>query len=228
MKNKLLKGAHLSEKKCREILQLFCDDLTATQIAEVSGVSRVTVNNYFRRIRSIIAGFCEQNHQPGNVTIDGSAKNANECLNGYYGFYVNQGKIGTTWLDNFCEHALKQLTESKNEEETLMHSILGCQAIADCNDWKLYWVRGGNRLSATHNLDIAGFWAHTKGRLQKFRGLNKNTLYFHIKECEFRYNFRHGDVLSVLSDIINNNKQYMPCDIKSEYILSQKKVAFRI
>ena len=89
MKNKLLKGAHLSEKKCREILQLFCDDLTATQIAEISGVSRVTVNNYFRLIRSVIAGFCEHSNQLRNMIYGETlAKTPDtDCAKGFYGFY---------------------------------------------------------------------------------------------------------------------------------------------
>ena len=28
-------------------------------------------------------------------------------------------------------------------------------------------------------------------RLAKFRGLNRKNFYFHLKECEFRFNNRH-------------------------------------
>src|SRR6187402_2164919 len=59
MKNKYLKGAHLSERKFKEILRLFAEDLTATQIASISGVSRVTVNSYLKKIRQQIARHCE-------------------------------------------------------------------------------------------------------------------------------------------------------------------------
>ncbi|RYZ44870.1 MAG: hypothetical protein EOP49_26305, partial [Sphingobacteriales bacterium] len=55
MKNRYLKGAHISERKVRELLKLFCDDLTATQIANVTGISRITVNAYLKLIRSHIA-----------------------------------------------------------------------------------------------------------------------------------------------------------------------------
>lgn len=55
----MLKGAHLSERKCREILHYFCEDLTATQIAAITGVSRVTVNAYLKLIRTRLAQFCE-------------------------------------------------------------------------------------------------------------------------------------------------------------------------
>ena len=59
MKNKFLKGAHLSERKFKEILKLFSEDLTATQIANISGVSRVTINSYLKKIRLQIVKYCE-------------------------------------------------------------------------------------------------------------------------------------------------------------------------
>ncbi|MGN6492111.1 MAG: hypothetical protein ACTHLE_08970 [Agriterribacter sp.] len=222
MKNKLLKGAHLSEKKCREILQLFCDDLTATQIAEISGVSRVTVNNYFRLIRSVIAGFCEHSNQLRNMIYGETlAKTPDtDCAKGFYGFYITDGRIGTTWLKNFSDQFLNDLN---NHSATGVAMLPGYDAVADCNDWRLYWINGKEHLAPADGANIAGFWAHTKGRLQKFRGLNKSTLYLHIKECEFRYNFRHNDILPVLSDIINN-KKHIQSDVSAGYETTYKKV----
>lgn len=221
MKNKLLKGGHLSEKKCREILQLFSDDLTATQIAEISGISRVTVNNYFKLIRSIIANFCERNNEMRNIIYgtypDGVSESNSSGVSSYYGFYVEKGKVGTSWLKDFCDSSLAKLKTNKNAvtNET-PESLPGYHAVADCNDWKLHWVHKNQDASSLHEADIAGFWTHTKGRLQKFRGLNRNTLYLHIKECEFRYNFRHDDLLPILSDIINNKKRLQP-DVPGKY-----------
>ena len=43
-KNKYIKHTHICEGKFREILRLFCADLTSTQIAEVAKVNRNTIN----------------------------------------------------------------------------------------------------------------------------------------------------------------------------------------
>ena len=59
MKNRFLKGAHVSESKINELLKLFSDDLNATQIAEISGISRITVNSYLKMIRTLLAEHCE-------------------------------------------------------------------------------------------------------------------------------------------------------------------------
>lgn len=59
MKNRFLKGAHVSEVKINELLKLFSEDLNATQIAEISGISRITVNSYLKMIRTLLAEHCE-------------------------------------------------------------------------------------------------------------------------------------------------------------------------
>ena len=42
-----------------------------------------------------------------------------------------------------------------------------------------------------HINGIENFWGLCKVRLAKFRGINKDTFYLHIKECVFRYNNRN-------------------------------------
>lgn len=214
MKNKLLKGGHLSEKKCREILQLFCDDLTATHIADISGVSRVTINSYFKLIRSAIAGYCEKINlsyrQFNSPFSNGSQEQGTELLPAYYGFYMNDEKISTAWLIDVCETSINRLKESTlNSHCDLSATVFaGYHAVADCSEWNLYWVNEHKPGAAFFGIpEIALFWKYTKSRLHKFRGMHKKTLYLHIKECEFRYNFRNNDILSVLSGILNDGKQ---------------------
>jgi transposase len=214
MNYKLLKGGHLPDRKCREILELFCDDLTATQIAGISGVSRVTVNNYFRLIRSAIASFCEASLFSGQRSLTlNTANSAADVTCGtvnnpaYYGFYIYKGKVSTAWLKDICQASILQL-QGKDDAAINGGSVSlfeGYHAIADFNDWRLYWLDGNTGIPTFSNAlpEITGFWKHTKSRLQKFRGMNKSTLYLHIKECEFRYNFRDDDIFTVLTGIIN-------------------------
>ncbi|GHV54808.1 hypothetical protein FACS1894206_08410 [Deltaproteobacteria bacterium] len=42
----------------------------------------------------------------------------------------------------------------------------------------------------SHINGIESFWAFAKTRLVRFRGLQKHTVYFHWKECAFRFNHR--------------------------------------
>ena len=58
-KNKFSCRSKISAAKVRQIVKLFAIDLTATQIAQVTGLNRNTVNRYLTAFRERIARFCE-------------------------------------------------------------------------------------------------------------------------------------------------------------------------
>jgi len=51
MKNKYIYHSKISEAKFREILHLFLLDLTATQVAEITHISRNSINVIFNKIK---------------------------------------------------------------------------------------------------------------------------------------------------------------------------------
>ena len=61
-----------SERKFREILQLFCADLTSTQIAEVAKVNRNTINRILQLLRERIMEFAEAEScfEEGKIEVD--------------------------------------------------------------------------------------------------------------------------------------------------------------
>jgi len=221
MKNKMLKRSHLSEKKCREIIQLFSEDLTATQIANITGVSRVTINNYLKLIRTHIARYAEDQHprQYNGAGIrslvslngaNGMEMHAKEhSVDVFYGFYRYDGSIFVDLLKNMDKAAVLELQRSRaapilpGANGKPHDDLLKYHAVADFDSWKLYRIDAGNMVNGKNHVDdISVFWGNAKSRLLKFRGLNKNTLYLHVKECEFRYNYRNADINSLLLNII--------------------------
>jgi len=55
------------------------------------------------------------------------------------------------------------------------------------------FVRGGVPING-----IEGFWGFAKSRLAKFRSMNQQTFYLHLKGCEFRFNHRHNEIYQIL------------------------------
>ncbi len=47
MNNKYFYGSHLTERKFRQIIKLFCIDMEAKKVAEITGVSRQSINRIF-------------------------------------------------------------------------------------------------------------------------------------------------------------------------------------
>ena len=73
MKNRYCKSSKLSEAKFRALIRYFYVDLTATQIARLSGLNINTVDHYLRIISKPIVLHCEQQRLlSGIVEVDES------------------------------------------------------------------------------------------------------------------------------------------------------------
>lgn len=72
-KNKYVTNSHLSERKFRELLRLFCADVTALSAASLTGLNRNTVNRCYGLLRVRIAEICEADSPfDGEVEADES------------------------------------------------------------------------------------------------------------------------------------------------------------
>ena len=218
MKNRYLKNARIPERKVREVLNLFCQDLTATQIANISGISRITVNAYLKLIRTQIAQFCEEQNPwyfkrsllpllSGKQTVLAGDADSHPTDNQYYGIFKHENYIVTSnithvdpvWLDNWMRGKI-QVPKST----IVLYRLDMFEAIADFNRTKLHRINGeGEFTKGKSKIDeIDLFWGLLKSRIIKFRGLNTNTTYLHVKESEFRYNNRNTDLFNLVHALI--------------------------
>lgn len=226
MKNKYLKGAHISERKVRELLKLFCEDLTATQIANISGISRITVNAYLKLIRTNIAKYQEEcgpfQFTNGDYHVysqhngyDYPVINSTEGRKALYGIIRRSEAIYTdqvipvdkTWLHDWLKGKLHADPEFLQKTKLNMY-----QGIADFNSLKLLRVNtasNGLQRGRAQIDEIDLFWGLLKSRLAKFRGLNGGTLYLHVKETEFRYNNRNQDLYDLVISIVNKRPLHL-------------------
>jgi CRISPR/Cas system CSM-associated protein Csm2 small subunit len=59
MLNKYAKRSRISEAKFREIVKMFSIDLEADQTAQITCLSRNTINRYYKTFRERIIKICE-------------------------------------------------------------------------------------------------------------------------------------------------------------------------
>jgi len=72
-KNRYFRRSHLWEAKFRALIRYFAHDLRAWKIAELSGVSRPTINQLFMKLRIRIAQVCNApSHLSGEFKVDKS------------------------------------------------------------------------------------------------------------------------------------------------------------
>jgi transposase len=222
MKNKYLKGAHLSERKFKEILKLFADDLTATQIASISGVSRVTINSYLKKIRQQIARSCECtiSKQPYDApslqeddvlsqvddqdTLVAVKQEVGKIIKPViFGIYKQDDRVYTEILPEVSRSMVHAVVRGRSGLETLgpVERVQLFSGLVDLGQYRLYHLENGG-VTKEIAAEVDAFWALTRHRLAKFKGLNRNTAYLHLKECEFRYNSRQEDLYAGMLNLL--------------------------
>jgi hypothetical protein len=82
VKNKYVTRSHISEAKFRQIILLFSEDLSATQISHLTKLSRQTINKYLSAIRLRILELSQIQSAPlvGQIEVDESLLNVKPQL----------------------------------------------------------------------------------------------------------------------------------------------------
>ncbi len=208
--------AQISRAKFRQILRLFALDLTASQIAKLTNLNRNTVNRYLTLTRSLIAQFCEQ-HSPfaGEVECDESyfgarhkkGKRGRGAENKHivFGIYKRNGRVYTEIVKNVQAKTLQAIIKGKVGLDSTVYTdgFRAYDSIVHLGYQKHFRIyhQDAYAQGAVHINGIEGFWGYAKVRLVKFRGLSMNTFYLHLKECEFRFNYRSHDLYKILLKI---------------------------
>jgi transposase len=206
-KNKYIIHSRISEKKFREILMLFCLDVEATKISEITKISRPTINRIFDKIRQRIYEDCQRNSPLGNGSIEidesyfgarrakGKRGRGAQSKTPVFGMLKRDEKVYTQIVNNcFAQELLSIIQEQAYEDATLYtDGFKTYDGLADYWNKRHYRIKHrDNDFANGHNHinGIENFWGLCKVRLSRFRGIHKHKFHLHLKECEFRYNFR--------------------------------------
>jgi transposase len=204
-KNRYSNRSKISEKKIRDIVRYFSLDLDALQIAKITCLNRNTINRYLRAIRERIAEYCQQQSPfSGEVEVDESYFGTI-----VFGIFKRNGSVYTEIVPNCAKPTLQGVIRGRVDLETVIHSDgwRGFNGLVDLGYKKHFRVQHGHNefvKSKSHINGIESFWAYAKTRMSKFRGLNRNTFYLHLKECEFRFNNRGKNLYHLTLKILRN------------------------
>ncbi len=205
-RNRYAKRSRISSKQFRQLVQYLVLDLTASPMALLTGLNRNTVNRYGRAIRARIAQFCEtQSPFSGEVEVDesyfGSRRIKGKRGRGAYGktivfgLFQRNGQFYTELVADFRNPMLQAIIRDKVALDSVIYSDgwRGYNGLVDVGYSKHLRVDHGRDefvCGRAHVNGLEGFWGYAKTRLARFRGINKQTFYLHLKECEFRLNHR--------------------------------------
>ena len=211
MKNKYLERSKISEAKFRLIIKGFSLDLTATQTAELAGVSRNTVQRIYTALRHRIATFARPaDLSVGEFEADESYFGARRAKGKrgrgasgktiVFGLYKRNGKVYTEIVPDVKAKTLQAIIRGRADISSVIHTD-GWRAydgLVDLGYEKHFRVQHGNnefaRTGGQHINGIESFWGYAKHRMMKFKGIPKEVFQLHLLETEFRFNLRGEDL----------------------------------
>lgn len=192
-------------------------DLTAVQIAELTGLNRNTVNRLLRCLRVRMAEACETNRPfEGVVEVDesyfgprrvkGRRGRGAARKTPVFGIYKRNGHVYAEIVPDCSRATLRAAIRGKVDISSIIHSDgwSGYDGLVDMGYKKHLRVDhsanefSSRRIRGNHINGIEGFWGYAKTRLSRFRGMHPHTFYLHLKECEFRFNHRRQDLYKAM------------------------------
>ncbi len=212
-KNKYIKSAHISESKFREVLRCFSSDLAASHTAEITGISRNSINKLFNKIRNRITSYnLDTTKLSGEIEIDESYFGAKRVRGKrgrgaagktpVFGLLKRNGKVYVQVVSNCSRKQLMPIIQGKVlEGSTIFTDSWKAYDGLIVNGYDHYRIFHSNNEFArgkSHINGIEAFWSFAKRRLSKFNGLTDHKFFLHIKECEFRFNNRHLNLYKVM------------------------------
>ena len=223
MSNKYFFRGKISEEKFRRIVRLFCLDIEAKKSAELTNLNRSTVNNIYRKLRERIAELCEAESPftNGEVELDESYFGARRVrgIRGrgargktpVFGMLKRGDKVYPQIVKNCSISELLPIIKGRTDTGAIIYSdgFKSYDGLVNYGYKRHYRVKHGeNEFALGHNHinGIENFWGLCKVRLAKFRGVHRHTFYLHIKECEFRYNYRNQNLYLTLLKNLRKNK----------------------
>ena len=193
------------------IVRLFCLGIEAKKSAELTNLNCSTVNNIYRKLRERIAELCEAESPftNGEIELDESYFGARRVRGirgrrargktSVLGILKRGDKVYTQIVKNCSISELLPIIKGRTDTGAIIYSdgFKSYDGLVNYGYKRHYRVKHGeNEFALGHNHinGIENFWGLCKVRLAKFRGVHRHTFYLHIKECEFRYNYRNQNL----------------------------------
>ena len=221
-RNRYVLRSHLSEAKVRHIIRLFALDLEATKVAQLAHVSRRVVNRFFHALRLLMARECESNAPiRGTVEVDesyfGRRRVRGKRGRGaggktiVFGIFKRNGRGYTQIVPDAKRATLRAVIRGRVALASVLHSDgwLGYDGLVDLGYRKHFRVEHRKNVFVSrcgvHINGIESFWSTAKTRLAKRRGIRREYFYVHLKECEYRFNYRRRNLYQALLDLVRKS-----------------------
>lgn len=217
-KNRYVLRAKISERKFRELLNLFAQDFDASRIAASLELSRNTVNAYLRKIRMRLAEHAlESLPLFHDLAFGESIFHVHDVRRKRHEIATASILVGILRADRtlFIE---VQPGRDQDAYRMFLRGRMFVEGTTNLECWKDFRGQIDLDFDGDGAEGIAGmtgaqpqlaiihaYIASVRTRLMKFRGVKVDSIRLHLKECEFRFNVHTSKVSSAIRRILCDN-----------------------
>ena len=197
----------------------FCLDDTAERIANEVGISRQATLMLSAKMRNRIIEWCaEEERLGGEIEVDESyfgprrvrGKRGRGATGKVpvIGLLKRNGKVYTQVVQNCSREQLLPIIQGKVLSESTVFTdawrSYDSLILHGYDHYRIHhheneFARGKNHING-----IESFWSFTKARLLKMKGVRKDKFVLHLKESEFRWNYRKQMYQEILKRLRKN------------------------
>ena len=216
----MIKYSKLSAYTLWKIFYYFFKDFTATQTATILKINRNTINLWYNRFRETIVRISieesksfKERYEMGweyrwEYELDESYFWARRVRGKrwrwaawktpVFGMLKRDWRVFVSIVENCSRAELMPIIQGKILEWSTIYTD-GWKAYDSpvLNGYDHYRVFHSNNEFArwkNHVNGIESFWSFSKRRMNKFNGIAPDKFHLHLKECEFRYNYRNYEL----------------------------------
>lgn len=204
--------SRLSAQKRARLIEHFVAGTTARAAAQIIGVHRNTAAAFFTRLRKVIADEMEKTSSfAGEVEVDesyfGGARKGKRGRGAagkvpVFGLLKRGGRVFTVMIPNSRTDTLLPIMERMILPDSIVYTdgFTSYDAL-DVSDFHHVRINHSERFADRHNHinGIENFWNQAKRHLRRFNGIPKDSFFFFLKECEWRFNA--GDHRELLNQL---------------------------
>jgi transposase len=219
--NRYYRRSRIPEGRFLKLLRYFALDRSATEAANLTGLTRKSVTNIFLKLRRRIAEECERRSPLSTSDLNQKEEFSwTRCVCGrcqtkvspqspVFSVLTDSSKIFTVPGPDCRKPILRALVRGRVTLRAIpAKGGHGYDALVDAAYSQPFMIRRKMQPADTNVLPtkrIKSFWNFARRRLEKFNGVPNRTFYLHLKETEWRFNVGKQDLYRELIRLIETN-----------------------
>ena len=200
--------SRLSARVQQKLIEHFVAGTTARAAAELVGVQSNTAIQFYQRLRKLIASKLASYDLSGEVEVDesyfGGMRKGTRGRGAagkvpVFGLLKRGGKVYTAIIPNAKSDTLIPIIREHVKPDSIVYTDTFCAYdVLDVSEFhhrrvnhsKEYVNKQGHHINGIEN-----FWNQAKRHLRRFNGIQKESFYWFLKECEWRFNTKSHKAL---------------------------------